>query len=272
METRPVCDIVIGERARKELGFLAPLEASVKEVGLLHPIVINSRAQLISGRRRLEVCKRLGWTDVPVTVIDTLDDAVLALKAEQDENFLREPMAPLEFAELGRRIEAEEKPKASTRRREGARHGGEASGKLPEASRGQTRDKVASALGVSGKTYEKVKAVVEAAEQHPEQFGDLAEKLAVPNAKVDPVFKELRQRQESRPSPTSVDECAVGTCQAHCAAPAADSVVQDPAPGKFSPGVLMATEAIQCLARVKRSEPSRAYGLALVLEWIKENQ
>ena len=41
------------------------------------------------------------------------------------------------------------------------------------AEAGETRDKVGPAVGMSGKTYEKAKAVVAAAEESPEEFGDL---------------------------------------------------------------------------------------------------
>ncbi len=71
-------------------------------------------------------------------------------------------------AAIGKELEALEKPKAKARQRE---HGDTApgkskntSGKLPEVSTGRARDRVASAVGMSGKTYEKAKKVVEAAE------------------------------------------------------------------------------------------------------------
>ena len=76
-------------------------------------------------------------------------------KVERDENNCREDLTPTEIVEIGRAIEALEKPKAKERLKDAGRAGGKASGKLPEASTGDTRDKVGAALGVSGKTYEK---------------------------------------------------------------------------------------------------------------------
>ncbi len=67
-------------------------------------------------------------------------------------------------------------------------------GNLPQRDdTGRTRDKVAAALGVSGKTYEKAKQVVEAAEETPEQFGDLPEVMN--DRSVDAAHKELRRRR-----------------------------------------------------------------------------
>lgn len=71
-------------------------------------------------------------------------------------------------------IEAIEKPKAKERQAAGG--GGTGCGKLPQPEP-RTRDKVGKALGVSGKTYEKAKQVVAAAEAEPEMFGDLPAKM-----------------------------------------------------------------------------------------------
>ncbi|QJX01211.1 hypothetical protein FTUN_8850 [Frigoriglobus tundricola] len=88
-------------------------------------------------------------------------------RAERDENIAREPLPTAELIALGKRIEALEKPKAKAkqkpkakeRKRAGGKAGGQASGKLPEASAGQTRDRVATAVGVSGRTDQKLAAV-----------------------------------------------------------------------------------------------------------------
>jgi ParB family chromosome partitioning protein len=39
--TKPIADITINKRHRKDLGDVEALAASIKEVGLLHPVVIN---------------------------------------------------------------------------------------------------------------------------------------------------------------------------------------------------------------------------------------
>jgi hypothetical protein len=67
-------------------------------------------------------------------------------------------------AALGKAIEKLEKPKAEARAREGNAAGGrggkEVGGKFPPTSdAGKTRDKVGSAVGMSGKQYEKAKVV-----------------------------------------------------------------------------------------------------------------
>ena len=47
---------------------------SISEVGLLQPLIIDSRNQIISGNRRFESIKRLGWEEVQVEVKDVKED------------------------------------------------------------------------------------------------------------------------------------------------------------------------------------------------------
>ena len=62
--------IIIGERLRKDPGNVSDLMDSIAEVGLLHPIVINSEYQLIAGHRRLIAYKKLGEASIPCTILD----------------------------------------------------------------------------------------------------------------------------------------------------------------------------------------------------------
>lgn len=159
-----IAKIKVKDRIRKDNGSVAALAESIREVGLLHPIVLNKRRELVAGGRRLEAVKSLGWETVPVTIIATLNDAILAFKAEGDENEHRKPLTPSEMVQRGRKLEELEKPAAEERQREhgGTTHGKPkvTSGNFPEVT-GETRDKVGEALGVSGKTYEAAKSVVD---------------------------------------------------------------------------------------------------------------
>lgn len=207
--TIDVAAVVVGERFRKELLHMPNLVHSISKLGLLHPIVVNSRNELIAGRRRLEAVKRLGWGTVPARRIDTLDDAVAALTAERDENTCREPLSLTEMVELGKRIEELEKPRAAAREKAGKKAAKEPSGNLPEGAKGDTRDKVAAALGVSGKTYEKAKKVVAAAEREPEKFAPVVAEMDR-TGKVEPAYRQVETAakpappEKPRPDPADV--------------------------------------------------------------------
>ena len=54
-------DIKIKKRVRRDLGDLEALKESLRLYGLLNPITLNSKYELIAGERRLEAAKSLGW-------------------------------------------------------------------------------------------------------------------------------------------------------------------------------------------------------------------
>jgi hypothetical protein len=88
------------------------------------------------------------------------------LQAERDENACRKDLTPSEAVSIGRPIEELERKPA--RERQGTRTDlPQHSGNFPEGDKGQTRDKIGSVVGMSGRTYEKAKAVVDAAEKDP---------------------------------------------------------------------------------------------------------
>jgi ParB family chromosome partitioning protein len=82
---------------------LAELAASIRENGLLQPLVVRpianapGRFELIVGERRFRAVMSLGWDDVPVVVRDANDETVLVLALV--ENLQREALNPLEEAE-----------------------------------------------------------------------------------------------------------------------------------------------------------------------------
>ena len=181
------------------------LADSISAVGLLHPIVIRSDKTLVAGARRLAALELLGESEASVHVVDGLEYALALLKAERDENTCRKDFTPLEMVAMGKALEALEKPKAKERQQE---HGKTAPGKakntpgnFPEVN-GRTREHVAEAVGVSDRTYEKAKAVAEAAETDPNRFADLAEKMDR-TGKVDGAYKAMRKRQAPEPPITT---------------------------------------------------------------------
>jgi ParB family chromosome partitioning protein len=68
-ETRRITDIIIDHCYRHDLGDIQELAESIREFGLLRPILITPDNRLIAGRRRLEACKVLGWETIPVNVL-----------------------------------------------------------------------------------------------------------------------------------------------------------------------------------------------------------
>lgn len=78
---------------------LASLSASVKEHGILQPLVVRPQGeqyQLIAGERRLRAAQDAGLTSVPVRIVDFNDQQVL--EAALVENIQRTDLNPIEKA------------------------------------------------------------------------------------------------------------------------------------------------------------------------------
>lgn len=90
---------------------LAELEASIRENGLLQPLVVRPATEhspegaeweLVAGERRWRAIRRLGWTEVPVIVREMDDRTMLVLAIV--ENVQRADLSPLDEAEGYRRL------------------------------------------------------------------------------------------------------------------------------------------------------------------------
>ena len=182
--TRQISSIRVGHRHRRDLGDIDHLSSSIATLGVLQPIVIKPNDELVAGERRLEACKRLGWTDVPVHVVDI--DAICF--GELAENVYRKDFTPSEMVAIAATVEERERELAKQRM---------TLGKISTGSdRGKTRDKIAAPFGISGRTLAKAKAVVQAAEQNPDRFGKLVEEMDK-TGNVDRYHSELRRVQAS---------------------------------------------------------------------------
>lgn len=98
----PLGDITEGDRVRTDLGNIRELADSIASVGLLHPIVITPKRRLVAGGRRLSAVRSLGWSEVPVRVVD-ITTAEKALRAEADENTCRKELTSYEASDMRRR-------------------------------------------------------------------------------------------------------------------------------------------------------------------------
>lgn len=99
-----ISEIKIKHRVRKDLGNLEDLKESLRTYGLLNPITINSRYELIAGERRLQAAKAIGWTSINANVIDNLSE-VDELEMEIEENNQRKEFTEQELLEGYKRLE-----------------------------------------------------------------------------------------------------------------------------------------------------------------------
>lgn len=78
-------------RQRRDLSGIDELANSLKQIGLINPIVIERSGNLRAGERRYTAAQRLGWTHIPVQFVEDLDEAALQL-LELEENIRREAL------------------------------------------------------------------------------------------------------------------------------------------------------------------------------------
>lgn len=213
--------IKVPTRTRKDFGDISALAASLKEIGLLHPVVVDEQNNLIAGERRLRAAISLGWTEIPERTIRNLGD-LLSLKAEQHENTCRKDFCPSEGVAIGERLEKLLRPAAEKRQSRPGKKRTEHCGNLPQQTK--TRDAVGAAVGMSGKTYEKAKAVMEAAKSDP-QMAEVAEEMDR-TGNVDRAFKKAKRHRQKREHAKKV-EAVVNTPKSKPTGPF-DLILADP--------------------------------------------
>ncbi len=205
--------VQIGYRYRKDLGDLRTLAESIEEVGLLHPIVVTPEGRLIAGQRRLEACRTLGWTEVPVSVVDLYQ----AARGEAHENFVRKDLLPSEIVALKRAIEPLERRAA--RERQGSRADLCHPATIAECQgAGDARDKIARYLGVGRTTVERAEAIVEAAEEEPEEYGHLVDQMDR-SGKIAGAYRRLTVLRQAKELETTPPELPTGPFQVIVADP-----------------------------------------------------
>ena len=65
--------IKIGPRFRKDLGNIDSLAASLAEFGIFQPVLVTQNGRVLDGVRRIEAAKKLGWSEIQVTIIEAKD-------------------------------------------------------------------------------------------------------------------------------------------------------------------------------------------------------
>jgi ParB-like chromosome segregation protein Spo0J len=195
-------EIVIGDRRREEMGDIQGLADSIKEFGLLHPVVIDDQKRLVAGGRRLEACKRLGWEEIEVTSLGELSEKQIRA-IELEENLRRKDLTEYEksrnmvqLAEIKAEIQKEEakefrppsgqnlengnSDKDELRPPSGQNLKNANSGGRP-AEPGSIRS-VAKEMGIAPQTLHEAKQHVQAVEKYPE-LKELPKKETIQTAK-----------------------------------------------------------------------------------------
>jgi len=173
----PINQIKVGPRFRDDVGDLTPLIESIKERGLLHPILITPKGELIAGYRRYLAYKELGMESIDAKIVDVGDVKEL----EMDENLARKDFTLSEKAEIAEFLLNKEKELARQR----MRLGGARKSELSDSEKGRALEKVARRLGLSRPTLQKAMEVVASGRE------DLIKEMDQ-TGRVDPIYRKLK--------------------------------------------------------------------------------
>lgn len=169
------------------------LEASITEQGLLNPIIVVDTEDgwfVISGNRRLQAMKNLGFEEIPVQYVGLggMDEIITEMvthnlyRVKTNEILLREGLA----------LEQAERERAKDRM-------GHNSEKL-----GAVRDIIGEKLGMSGKTFAEGRKVIEEIDRLSDSDPDSAEEL---RRYLDMgIHTALRAIKEEDPKPKEEDD------------------------------------------------------------------
>uniref|UniRef100_A0A6M3LRR3 ParB-like N-terminal domain-containing protein n=1 Tax=viral metagenome TaxID=1070528 RepID=A0A6M3LRR3_9ZZZZ len=83
---------------KREHGDISALRESIRECGLIEPLVIDEAGNLLAGRRRYQAVSELGWTEVECHVLPVNGDQVNAFRIAIHENTRRKQLTEVEEA------------------------------------------------------------------------------------------------------------------------------------------------------------------------------
>lgn len=182
----------------------SPFLESIRENGVLTPVIVDQNDQIISGHRRVEAAKQVGLETVPVSVREFESDLN---RLEQLVHSNRQRSKTVSQ----RLREAEELERVERRRakeRQGTRT--DTSSSSEQEDGGLTRDKVAEKVGFgSGTTYHRAKTVWDARDSDDPTVANVAEEqleqLDAEEQSVSAAYAEVKETERRTRETSSED-------------------------------------------------------------------
>lgn len=106
IERITISSIKVVDRVRDDYGDIEGLAASLRQGGLVQPIVVDEKMRLIAGGRRLKAATMLGWSEIDACIMSGLTP-LQKLDLEVQENLVRKDLTDDEIAksiEMKRRL------------------------------------------------------------------------------------------------------------------------------------------------------------------------
>lgn len=167
----------------------AELKASIHAEGQHYPIVANENLEVLDGHHRFRACTELGIE--PDFEVRRFEDKLLEKKFVIEANLRRRHLTKFQLVELGLPLLDIEKELAKKRMTSGGKKGRDiqlglaSSDAKPEFTKRKATEAVAKKVGVSTRTFERAKKIVEKASEEEKQ------KLREGKASIAKVYREV---------------------------------------------------------------------------------
>jgi general stress protein YciG len=247
---------------------LDDLAADIREHGLQVPIETLD-GKIIDGRRRHLACLKAG-AKAKYRPVGPLADPIAYVLSM---NLHRRQLSESQRAMVGQRARELYANEAKKRMQEAGSRGGKSSGatrrgetkglvNLPDPSAGNARDQAGKAVGVSGKSIDFARTVINS-ENEPLIAAVDSDAIAVSTAAkmTDATPEEVAKVIANSKGRAHIRKNEV-----------TDSQPEGESNGSVkSVGIIRANEAINCLSRIPKNDRNRKRGFQIVKDWIRRN-
>ncbi|MBP3885942.1 MAG: ParB N-terminal domain-containing protein [Olsenella sp.] len=191
--------IIVGDRIRRDFGDIQELADDIKQNTLLNALVVTPNGEgtylLIAGERRLRACKMLGYKAVTVNSVG-VEDAERALRMEISENECRKEFTMTERLAYADKLQAIKAAEANARMLAGKAN---PTPNSAEGQKGETRDAVASAIGMGHETLRQARIIADNADLlDPADFADWDEGKLSTNKAFQRIKAAQKQAEQER--------------------------------------------------------------------------
>jgi ParB-like chromosome segregation protein Spo0J/tRNA1(Val) A37 N6-methylase TrmN6 len=162
------------------------LRQSIKEKGLLVPIIVNKAGVIIDGHHRYKICQELGID--PRVLVRAFEDELEEKEIVIEVNARRRHLTDFQKAELAYELEKIEAEKAKKRRGR-KKIITSCSNEQDVVVVGPARDIVAKRLGLSPTTYTRAKKIIENGSE------DVKQRLRENRGEINTEYKALQSRE-----------------------------------------------------------------------------
>jgi ParB-like chromosome segregation protein Spo0J len=173
------------------------LKASIQTEGQHYPIVVNEDLEVLDGHHRFRACTELGIE--PDFEVRKFEDKLIEKKFVIEANLRRRHLTKFQLVELGVPLLEIEKALAKKRQAEGGKTGRNIQLGLapddakPEFTKRKATEAVAKKVGVSARTFERGKKILEKASEEEKQ------KLREGKASIAKVYREVVALEKPEP-------------------------------------------------------------------------